>query len=129
MSDEECARPQCFDFEQLVRDGWYGLQTPIEPAETFTTSGESHEYAHDFLRRHGCQIQQVGETNIIVYPAGTTRQLVYPITTDTRYRVRLPDGIEMREVHGKLGINNLRLPREALEQEISQSPAHNEETS
>jgi hypothetical protein len=131
MSNEDCSplQPDILDFERLVRDGWYGLEAPIVPAETFSiTRAESCEGAHAFLRRHGCQIQQVGQTDRIIYPAGNTRQLLYPTTHAERYRVYLPDGVELREVHERFGLNNLLLPREALEREMAELSSHNQET-
>lgn len=129
MSDQEWTwpQPEIFTAERHSREGWYGLQTPIEPAETFSTSGASDERADAFLRKHGCEIRKGGETTTIIYPAGTIRQILYPTSTDERYRLRLPDGIEMREVHGQMGVNNLLLPREALEREIPRLPSHRDE--
>jgi hypothetical protein len=65
------------------------------------------EVLHLFLLHHGCTLEQVNENEaILTYPPGTTRQELYPRTSDIRYRVMLPDGIELREIdtrrHGGL---------------------------
>ena len=120
-------QPEILDAGQLIRDGWHGLQAPVEPAESFTLLASSNERVDTFLRRHGCEIRHGPETDTLLYPVGTTRQRIYPTITDDRFRVRLPDGTELREVYRRFGANNLLLPREAVEQEVPEPPSHGEQ--
>lgn len=52
-----------------------------------------------FLQHHGCSIEPISQLGVrLIYPAGSTRQELYLRTFEGRYRVLLPDGIELREV-------------------------------
>jgi hypothetical protein len=52
-----------------------------------------------FLRNHGCSIEQISrQEDRLIYPAGSTRQELFPRTSDIRYKVLLPDGVELREI-------------------------------
>lgn len=84
--------------------------TPTK-ADTFTLAAIS-EQASTFLLLHGCQINHQPESTTIQYPQGTTRQILYPVTRDERYRVMLPDKTEIREVVNcfSASYNNLLLP-------------------
>jgi hypothetical protein len=55
------------------------------------------------LRSQGCEvISGKGSENVIInYPPGSTRQKLTPSTSDARYRVKLPNGCELREVEEK----------------------------
>ena len=130
MSEEQEDRPhpEIVTAEQLIREGWHGLEAPTEPAERFTLLASSNKQVDTFLRLHGCEIQYGRETDTLIYPSGTTRQRIYPTITDDRFWVYLPDGIELREVYRRFGANNLLLPREAVEREVLRPPAHREET-
>ncbi len=44
---------------------------------------------------HDCNIVESLESVVIHFPAGTTSQELHPRTTDTRYRLMLPDKTEL----------------------------------
>ena len=125
--NEERSQPEILDAGQLTREGWHGLEAPVEPAESFTLLASSNERVDIFLRLHGCEIRHGPETDTLIYPGGTTRQRIYPRITEDRFRVRLPDGIELREVWRCFGPNNLLLPREAVEREVPEPPSPGEQ--
>ncbi|MDQ2888421.1 MAG: hypothetical protein M3Y39_20340 [Chloroflexota bacterium] len=57
------------------------------------------EVVHTFLHNHGCVIEPISrQEDRLIYPVGSTRQQLYPLTSDIRYKVLLPDGIELREI-------------------------------
>ena len=113
--------------EQRAWGGGYVLENRIEPAETCTLPFLSNEQVASFLREHGCQIRRGIQQVLLVYPAGTTRQRLLPTTMEERFRLRLPDGTEMREVHGRWRVNNLLVPNEAFSSERpAESPSGEE---
>jgi hypothetical protein len=76
----------------------FATEGPIEPAASITLIAMRPE-ASQYLETHGCTIVEKPGLVIVIYPQGATRQEMYPRTTCERYRVLLPDGTELREVH------------------------------
>jgi len=76
----------------------YGNSIPVRA--TPIISGPLLPVAARLLEKEGCTITLIagGTQTAIEYPPGTTRQELYPRTTDIRYRVMLPGGRELREV-------------------------------
>ncbi|MDQ2884671.1 MAG: hypothetical protein M3Y39_01135 [Chloroflexota bacterium] len=58
------------------------------------------EAAEALLKEAGCEIVRAkGTTDILLtYPAGTTRQEIFARSMESRFRVLLPDGLELREI-------------------------------
>lgn len=50
------------------------------------------------LLDHGCTLQKQGNEYIVTFPEGSTRTLLYPHVLNSRYRIILPDGVELRQV-------------------------------
>lgn len=59
----------------------------------------------DVLLLHGCAIRNEEEEGkphcTVIFPAGTTRTELYPRAMEARFRVVLPDGLELREVDSR----------------------------
>jgi hypothetical protein len=61
-----------------------------------------------FLQHHGCTVEPISQLEVrLIYPAGSTRQELYLRTFEGRYRVLLPDGIELREVDPRGRVSNV----------------------
>jgi hypothetical protein len=58
------------------------------------------EAAEALLKEAGCEIIRAeGTTDILLtYPAGTMRQELFARSMESRFRVHLPSGMELREV-------------------------------
>lgn len=58
------------------------------------------EAAEALLREAGCEVVRAKETTDILlnYPSGTTRQELFARSMESRFRVLLPDGLELREI-------------------------------
>lgn len=58
------------------------------------------EAAEALLREAGCEVVRAkGTTDILLtYPTGTTRQELFARSMESRFRVLLPDGLELREM-------------------------------
>lgn len=87
------------------------LQRPaageIEPALPITIVHPG-EVVRLFLQQHGCIFTLTSQREAhLTYPAGSTRQELYPRTAECRYRVLLPDGIELREVEPRGRVSNV----------------------
>ncbi len=67
------------------------------------TTGPIFSAAEKFLNGQGCTLTAIeeGKKTLAKYPPGTTRQELYPRTTDIRYRIMLPSGRELLEVEGR----------------------------
>jgi hypothetical protein len=88
----------------------------IEEAKCLTVKSLI-EAAEAILRDAGCKIVRARETTdiIINYPPGTTRQELFPRTTESRYRVLLPGGIELREIESRAqGCTGLYILKDTL---------------
>jgi hypothetical protein len=75
------------------------------------------EAAEALLKEAGCEIVRVKGTTdkIINYPLGTTRQELFPRTLESRFRVLLPGGLELREVASRTnGCVGLSIVQETL---------------
>lgn len=80
---------------------------PIEVA-TPITMVHPGEVVRLFLQHHGCIIESISQSIArLIYPAGSTRQELYLRTFESRYRVLLPDGIELREVEPRGRVSNV----------------------
>jgi hypothetical protein len=69
----------------------------------FKTTRDLFEVARGILRKHGCVIEDGQDCCIITLPPGSTKiELVNPPrTVDIRYKIRLPDGYELREFYNR----------------------------
>jgi|SRR5450755_1388464 hypothetical protein len=83
-------------------------RVPISPLESVTEARSVLvpglvDGAAGMLRSQGCEvISGKGSENVIInYPPGSTRQKLLASTPDARYRVKLPNGCELREVEEK----------------------------
>ena len=65
----------------------------------------SSDRARDILLLHECAIcdeEEEGKSYCtIIFPAGTTRTELWPRAMEARFRVVLPDGLELREVDSR----------------------------
>jgi hypothetical protein len=58
--------------------------------------------ARDILLQHGCTMHEKrNEETLITFPEGTKRQTIWPRTISERYRILLPDGLELRQVEDR----------------------------
>jgi hypothetical protein len=83
---------------------WWEQQSKPEPATHVHTRLITMPL-RILLGAHGCIITSTSPTeNTVAYSPGTTRTFLYPVTTDMRYRVLLPDHIELLEAVRRHGI-------------------------
>ena len=57
-----------------------------------------------FLLNHGCTIDEEGTQGpecTVIFPAGTTRTELYPRAMEARFRILLPDHVELREIDNR----------------------------
>jgi hypothetical protein len=72
------------------------LDAPFEAVKEITVTRLSPEIL-TMLLQHGCVVDERGRANIqVTFPEQTQRQLLLPQTAIERYRVVLPDGLELR---------------------------------
>ena len=74
---------------------------PAYPLRQLTTLPFEVEEAKESIRKHGCTIEERPNKCIIFFPEGTTRTEIYPRTMQSRYRILLPDGYELREMYDR----------------------------
>ncbi|MBV9711307.1 MAG: hypothetical protein JO011_10405 [Ktedonobacteraceae bacterium] len=59
--------------------------------------------ARELLVQHGCMMCEEGhEETVVSFPEGTKRQEIWPRVVSERYRIILPDGLELRQVFDRL---------------------------
>lgn len=76
----------------------------IEKA-TGVTVKALNQLSEDIFKDAGCKIVKVYRTPeiIINYPEGSTRQEFWPRSLESRFHVRLPDGLELQETENSAG--------------------------
>ena len=76
-----------------------------------------YKEARQVLLNHGCTIDGNGPECTVIFPEGTTRAEIYPRTYQTRFRLVLPDGAELREVDVREDRNYLQIVLDSLPSE------------
>ena len=66
------------------------------------------------LEQHGCTVEASGEIWTITFPAGTTRQEIFPRAMEMRCEISLPDGYQLFEVIKRTDLTALFFPTETL---------------
>jgi hypothetical protein len=51
------------------------------------------------LIQHGCQITQYDGFKQVIFPPGTTRSIAYSAPSQVGYKLALPDGVRILQVH------------------------------
>jgi hypothetical protein len=74
---------------------------PTYPLHQLTTFPFEVEEAKEIMRKHGCTLEERPDKCIIFFPEGTTKTEIYPRTMQSRYRIVLPDGYELREAYDR----------------------------
>src|SRR6266852_4810629 len=72
---------------------------PTYPLYQLTTFPFEGEEAKEIIRKHGCTLEEHPDKCIIIFPEGTTKTEIYPRTLQSRYRIVLPGGYELREIY------------------------------
>ncbi len=79
------------------------MQFPEGPKEEVKTTlsakffDELIDPIRQVLEKHGATLEVCNDTCILHFPAGTMKQVLYPITQLDRYTITLPDGYELFE--------------------------------
>jgi len=73
---------------------------PTYPLHQLTTLPFEEE-AKEIMLKHGCTLEEHPNECIIIFPEGTTKTEIYPRTMQSRYRIILPDGYELREIYDR----------------------------
>lgn len=60
------------------------------------------------LERHGVRLEVLDDACVLHFPAGTVRQVLYPVVMTDRYRVTLPDGYCLYEAVSLRGQSGVR---------------------
>ena len=81
---------------------------PVKPITQVKTRIEV-ELVRVVLTQHGCRIEGQGPECTVLFPEGTTRQELYPRTYESRFRILLPDGFELRMTETRTGKNWLSI--------------------
>jgi len=76
------------------------ITAPTCPLHQLTTP-PLEEKAKEIMLRHGCSVEEHPNECIIFFPAGTTKTEILLRTMNPRYRIKLPDGYELREVYDR----------------------------
>lgn len=74
---------------------------PTYPLHQLTTLPFDVEETKKILAKHGCIIEEHPDEYSIFFPEGTTRSEIYPRTMQPLYRIKLPDGYELREIYDR----------------------------
>jgi hypothetical protein len=76
------------------------ITAPTRPLSQLKTPPLTEE-AIEVMLKHGCRLEENPNECIVFFPEGTTRAELFPRTMSTRYRIRLPDSYELREVYDR----------------------------
>ena len=72
-------------------------------------SGIYADIVRETLRLHNCDVTEHQDHVIVTFPAGTRKRASHLQTLYERYRIVLPDGYELYEIHLRRGLSILAL--------------------
>src|SRR5258708_20084158 len=85
---------------QLTGPDLIYVTAPTRPLSQLKTPPLTEE-AKEVMLKHGCRLEENPNECTVFFPEGTTRAELFPRTMRTRYRIRLPDSYELREVYDR----------------------------